>query len=153
MKKQLLRLSISGLLTGLISVGGYMVIDSFDLKGNSIILSASVLAETAEEKTRIRVYEQASPSVVLILTDSGSMGSGFIVSSDGLVITNSPVVEDSNSPVNIKLADRTKVVADIVAFEPNGIDLAAVKIRNQNHLPFLPLASANSFKVGPFVTT
>ena len=145
MKKQLLRLSISGLLTGLISVGGYMVIDSFDLKGNSIILSASVLAETAEEKTRIRVYEQASPSVVLILTDTGSMGSGFIVSSDGLVITN--------SPVNIKLADRTKVVADIVAFEPNGIDLAAVKIRNQNHLPFLPLASANSFKVGPFVTT
>ncbi|MDJ0578698.1 trypsin-like peptidase domain-containing protein [Crocosphaera sp.] len=151
MKKQLLRLSISGLLTGLISVGGYMVIDSFDLKGNSIIPSASVSAETAEEKTRIRVYEQASPSVVLILTDKGSIGSGFIVSSDGLVITNSHVIEDSNSPVDIKLADGTKAVADIVAFEPNGIDLAAIKIRNQNNLPFLPFASANSVKVGQSV--
>ncbi|CCQ66697.1 MULTISPECIES: trypsin-like peptidase domain-containing protein [Crocosphaera] len=151
MNKQLLRFGISGLLTGLISVGGYMVIDSFDLKENSIIPSASVSAQTAEEQTRIRVYEKASPSVVLIFTDKGSMGSGFIVSPDGLVITNSHVVEGANSPVNIKLADGTKAKADIVAFEENGIDLAAVKIRNQNNLPFLPLASANSAKVGQSV--
>ncbi|MDJ0844070.1 trypsin-like peptidase domain-containing protein [Crocosphaera sp.] len=151
MNKQLLKIGISGLLTGLISVGGYMMTSGFDLKGNSIIPSASVSAQTAEEQTRIRVYEKASPSVVLILTDKGSMGSGFIISSDGLVITNSHVVEGSNSPVAITLADGTKAIADIVAFEPNGIDLAAVKIRNQTNLPFVPLASANSVKVGQSV--
>ena len=47
----------------------------------------------------VALFENASPSVVLVLTESGS-GSGSLISSDGLIITNWHVVGDSKS-VNI----------------------------------------------------
>ncbi|HEY9701442.1 MAG TPA: hypothetical protein V6C58_03300, partial [Allocoleopsis sp.] len=47
-----------------------------------------------EEQTRIKVYKTANPAVVTIKHDRGS-GSGFIVSKDGLVITNSHVLENA----------------------------------------------------------
>lgn len=86
----------------------------------------------------------------MIQTNRGS-GSGFIVSSDGLIITNDHVVRDAASPVTIVLANEQKVQADIVGFADNGFDLAAVKIRGASNLPTLPLANAGSIRVGQSV--
>jgi serine protease Do len=77
-----------------------------------------------------------------------SSGSGFIVSSDGLIITNEHVLRGATSPVTIVLANEQKVSADIVGFAENGLDLAAVKIRGASNLPTLPLANAGSIRVG-----
>ena len=104
----------------------------------------------SEEQTRIRVYEKANPAVVAIATLTGH-GSGFIVSPDGLVLTNAHVVQDAASPVAVVLADGKQVLADVVGFAPEGVDLAALKIRNQENLPFLRLAAPGSVRVGQSV--
>lgn len=112
--------------------------------------SNQLLAENSEEKTRIQVYEKASPAVVAIAFGLGH-GSGFIVSPDGLVLTNAHVVQDAPSTVAVVLADGKQVLADVVGFADEGIDLAALKIRNQKNLPFLRLAAPGSVRVGQSV--
>ncbi len=110
---------------------------------------AQNLAQNSAEQEQIRIYEQASPAVVMIQTNRSS-GSGFIVSSDGLIITNEHVLRGATSPVTITLANEQKVLADIVGFADNGFDLAAVKIRGASNLPTLPLASSGTVRVGQF---
>jgi len=109
-----------------------------------------LLASSEEEETRIRVYEEASPCVVTIKTDTGH-GSGFIVSPDGLVLTNAHVVENAPPTVTVILADGRELIADILGFHAQGLDLAALKIRDQNNLPTVTLAPANSVRVGQSV--
>ncbi|WP_293148956.1 MULTISPECIES: trypsin-like peptidase domain-containing protein [unclassified Microcoleus] len=104
------------------------------------------IAENAEEQTNIRVYEKASPAVVTVDT-AKSNGSGTIISPDGMVLTNAHVVS-AGGTVNIILSDGRKLVADVVGFGEEGLDLAVVKIRGQNNLPTIPLARAGSVKVG-----
>lgn len=114
------------------------------------IKSSILVAENSEEQNRIKLYEKASQSVVAIATGFGH-GSGFIVSPDGLVLTNAHVVEHSSKTVAIILADGTQVLADVVGFAPQGLDLAALKIRDQKNLPYLRLATPGSAQVGQFV--
>jgi len=109
-----------------------------------------IVSQNSAEQERIRIYEQASPAVVIIQTNRGS-GSGFIVSSDGLIVTNDRVLQNATSPVTIVLANEQKLQADIVGFADNGLDLAAVKIRGASNLPTLPLASSGSIRVGQSV--
>ncbi|MBK1987336.1 trypsin-like peptidase domain-containing protein [Sphaerospermopsis aphanizomenoides BCCUSP55] len=117
--------------------------------------SNSFIAQNSEEQTRIRVSQKASPAVVYIYAPHSNgrdvnTGSGFIVSADGLIITNAHVLEDAASKtVSVVLADNRRLPADIIGFGKNGLDLAAIKIRNQNNLPTLSLAK--SFKIGQSV--
>lgn len=106
-----------------------------------------ILAQT-EEETRIQVYQQASPSVVKILTTAGGLGSGFIITSDGLIVTNSHVLQGGGNTVNVLLNDGTEAVADVVGYDPEGIDLAAIKIRDGNNLPTLSFADLASLQIG-----
>ncbi len=103
-----------------------------------------------EEQIRIRVYKTANPAVVTIKHDRGS-GSGFIVSKDGFVITNSHVLENAPHTVTVILADGRELIGDVRGFQREGVDLAGVKIRDQNNLPTLKLASSKSVQVGQSV--
>ncbi len=73
-------------------------------------------------------------------------GSGFIVSSDGLVVTNKHVVEDADAEYTIVLTDGKKYAAKVLARDPLN-DLAVLKIDADN-LPTLPLGSSASLKPG-----
>ncbi|MGL5063157.1 MAG: S1C family serine protease, partial [Microcoleus sp.] len=108
--------------------------------------SPGAIAQNASEQTNIRVYERASPAVVTVDTDK-SNGSGTIISPDGMVLTNAHVVAGGGT-VNVILSDGRKLPADVVGFGTDGLDLAVVKIRGQNNLPTIPLASPGSVKVG-----
>ena len=105
--------------------------------------------KTDEEIRRIKLYEKAKKAVVKIQTDTGS-GSGFIVSHDGLVITNIHVVEGADKTVKVILSDGTELTANIVGFHQNQ-DLVLLRIPNQSKLPTLSLASTNSLKQGQSV--
>jgi serine protease Do len=76
------------------------------------------------------------------------MGSGFIISADGIILTNAHVVRDA-SEVVVKLTDRREFRAKVLGSDPQS-DVAVLKIDAKN-LPVVPLASNNDLKVGEWV--
>ncbi len=75
-------------------------------------------------------------------------GSGFIISSDGLIMTNAHVVRDAKD-VTVKLTDRREFQAKVLGADPR-TDVAVLKIDASN-LPVVPLGSASDLKVGEWV--
>lgn len=108
--------------------------------------ASRALAQDVEEDVNVKVYQQASPAVVSIESESGT-GSGSIITADGLVLTNAHVVSGSQK-VKVTLADGREFEGDVVAFGDSGLDLAAVKIIGQTNLPTVKLAAPNTISVG-----
>jgi serine protease Do len=77
-----------------------------------------------------------------------SLGSGFIVSADGYVLTNHHVVKDADEIV-VRLQDRRELVAKVVGSDKRS-DIALLKIDADN-LPVVKMGSANKLKVGEWV--
>jgi len=78
-----------------------------------------------------------------------SMGSGFVFSKDGYIVTNNHVVEGADS-VLVRFSDRQEYDAEIVGTDPRS-DLALLKIDGSG-LPTLQLASRDSeLEVGEWV--
>ena len=76
------------------------------------------------------------------------IGSGFIVSPDGVILTNAHVVRDARE-VTVKLTDRREFRAKVLGSDPK-TDVAVLKIDAKN-LPVVPLARNNDLKVGEWV--
>ena len=77
-----------------------------------------------------------------------TMGSGFIISADGYILTNNHMVENAKE-VKIELADDRKFDAEIIGTDPES-DIAVVKIDAED-LPYLELADSDDLKVGEWV--
>ena len=75
-------------------------------------------------------------------------GSGFIVSADGLILTNAHVVRDAQE-VMVKLTDRREFPAKVLGSDPK-TDVAVLKIEARN-LPALKLGSSKDLRVGEWV--
>jgi serine protease Do len=75
-------------------------------------------------------------------------GSGFIVSKDGLILTNNHVVADANK-VTVILSDRREFDAKVVGRDPT-TDVAVIKIDGQS-LPTVPLGNDETARVGDWV--
>jgi serine protease Do len=76
------------------------------------------------------------------------IGSGFIVSPDGVILTNAHVVRDARE-VTVKLTDRREFRAKVLGSDPK-TDVAVLKIDAKN-LPVVPLSRSNDLKVGEWV--
>jgi serine protease Do len=76
------------------------------------------------------------------------VGSGFIVSSDGIILTNAHVVRGA-SEVTVKLTDRREFAAKVLGFDTK-TDVAVIKIDAKN-LPTLPLGNDRTLAVGSWV--
>jgi serine protease Do len=76
------------------------------------------------------------------------LGSGFIMSSDGLILTNAHVVRDA-SEVTVKLTDRREFRAKVVGMDPE-TDVAVLRIDAKN-LPAVRLGNPAATKVGEWV--
>ncbi|TRZ99443.1 MAG: Do family serine endopeptidase, partial [Rhodocyclaceae bacterium] len=77
-----------------------------------------------------------------------AQGSGFIVSSDGVILTNAHVVRDAKE-VTVKLTDRREFRAKVMGSDPR-TDIAVLKI-DANNLPTVAIGSARNLKVGEWV--
>lgn len=75
-----------------------------------------------------------------------SSGSGFIVSVDGLVVTNKHVVADTEAEYTVLLNDGSKKSAKVMARDPLQ-DLAVLKIEGSN-FPFLKFGDSSKVKIG-----
>ena len=90
-------------------------------------------------------FEERNPSERKI--QSG--GSGFIISSDGYVLTNHHVIEDA-SEITISLNDRREFKAKLIGSDKKA-DVAVLKIDSEKDLPFLILGNSDEVKVGDWV--
>jgi serine protease Do len=75
-------------------------------------------------------------------------GSGFIISPDGVILTNAHVVRDAKE-VTVKLQDRREYRARVLGSDPK-TDVAVLKIDAKN-LPIVPIGRSNDLKVGEWV--
>jgi serine protease Do len=103
-----------------------------------------------DEQRRIKLFEKSKDAVVKIRTTGGT-GSGFIITNDGLVVTNTHVVKNDESQVSEKvkvtLADGTELAANVLG-RSRYQDLALIRIPNQSKLKSLKLAKPESLRVG-----
>ena len=84
-------------------------------------------------------------------------GSGFLINSDGYILTNNHVVDEADT-ITITLLDGRSFKAKLVGKDPT-FDLAVIKIEPKNKdekevvkkLPYLPLGNSDTTEVGEFV--
>ncbi|MGB4811659.1 MAG: Do family serine endopeptidase [Methylophilaceae bacterium] len=77
-----------------------------------------------------------------------SLGSGVIVSEQGLILTNNHVVAAADE-IEVAMADGRKIPAKVVGTDPD-TDLALIKIE-ADHLPAITFASSEKINVGDVV--
>ncbi len=114
-----------------------------------------VIDADAEEQLLINIYERVNPAVVNVdvaastpgdLTDYGS-GSGFVIDSEGHIVTNNHVVENAEE-MRVTFADGTVAQAELVARDVNS-DLAVIKVDvDPERLVPLVLGDSSSLRVG-----
>ena len=133
---------VSGVVGGVIGVGGYML---------STAPAAVVVNNTDSVNWVTGASSKALPSVVTISVSSaneGGSGSGVFLTADGYILTNAHVVTlsgaSANPKVTVKTLDGKIYPADIVGTDPNN-DLAVIKISAAG--AFTPIEWADSSKV------
>ncbi len=84
--------------------------------------------------TALQPPAQAPASVVALLTGDG-MGSGFLISSEGLLLTNRHVVGAARY-LKVRWADGGETVGEVLRSDP-GRDIALVKTDAQGHSPLV----------------
>jgi len=77
------------------------------------------------------------------------VGSGFVISSDGYILTNNHVIDDATQ-IRIKLSDGKEYDAKVVGRDPK-TDLALLKAEGASNLHPLQLGDSDSLKVGNWV--
>ncbi len=117
---------------------------------------------TGKELTSQEVIELATPSVVGIKTlieqnygyfygtqTYSGVGSGFIITDDGYVVTNYHVIEDAVS-IKVILSDNTEYDAETVGFDELS-DVAVLKINADVKLPALVIGNSDAVVAGDTV--
>lgn len=80
--------------------------------------------------------------------DSTSLGSGFIISPDGYILTNHHVIADADEVI-VRLSSRSELKAKVVGSDKSS-DVALLKVEAKN-LPTLKIGDSNQLKVGEWV--
>jgi serine protease Do len=80
--------------------------------------------------------------------EAQSLGSGFIISADGYVLTNNHVVAGADEII-VRLPDRSELEAKLIGADPRS-DLALLKVEGKN-LPTVKLGKSEDLKVGEWV--
>ena len=78
-----------------------------------------------------------------------SLGSGVIVSPDGVIVTNNHVIQGMTE-IKVVLNDRREYNAELVLADPQ-TDLAVLEIESDEPLPYLTFANSDSLLVGDIV--
>ncbi|MGI6226498.1 MAG: trypsin-like peptidase domain-containing protein [Peptococcales bacterium] len=81
---------------------------------------------------------------------SRGLGSGFIISQDGYIVTNNHVVEGA-SKINVYLTSKKDPYQAKLIGADKQLDLAVLKIEAGNRLPFLEFGDTNKLEVGSWV--
>lgn len=81
--------------------------------------------------------------------DAKSLGSGFIISKDGYVLTNNHVIQDADEIV-VRLSDKRELEAKVIGTDKRS-DIALLKIDAKGDLPVAKIGKSSKLKVGEWV--
>jgi len=114
---------------------------------------ASAWVPLVSQGDLVSLYQAVNPGVVAIraTTAAGeSQGTGFVVDTDGHIVTNAHVVLDADT-IEIDFPSGLKVWAELIGMEENS-DLAVLRVDvPQGELVPLTLGDSSSLSVGQFV--
>ncbi len=110
---------------------------------------APVVSLTDEQDRLVAIYQTVNPGVVTILAGN-SLGSGWVYSADGYIVTNAHVV-GSEKKVEVDFPTGTKIYGDVIGADQNS-DLAVIKVSvSASELHPLTLGDSDTLKVGHLV--
>lgn len=78
-----------------------------------------------------------------------SLGSGFVINEDGLILTNNHVVADADE-INVQFSNEKKYPAKVIGVDEK-TDVAVIKIKADKTLPYVPLGDSESLDIGDWV--
>ncbi len=152
-------------------IGGILLVSSnssiakkLGFSGNGSISIPTTTTEKVvvqESSAIIDSANKVSPAVVSITTkstvqdifgqvsQSESAGTGFVITSDGLILTNKHVVSDQTAAYTVVMSDGKSYDAKVQSVDPLN-DLAVVKIDARN-LPVVELGDSDQLQVGQWV--
>jgi serine protease Do len=87
--------------------------------------------------------------------EAQSLGSGFIITADGYVVTNNHVIQPDSGraqlqEVTVTMPDGTEYPAEVVGTDPQS-DLAVLKINRREPFPYVHFGNSNDARVGDWV--
>jgi len=125
-----------------VNISTEQVIDVSDQLGPDFQVPDSPLGE------RFRDFlENQDPNAMPRRT--ATLGSGFIIDSSGIVVTNNHVIEKADE-ITVNLSDGTALVATILGRDPK-TDIAVLKVEPKEPLPFVEFGSSAEARVGDWV--
>lgn len=104
-----------------------------------------VVGSVAESVVHIAVEKKVKDQRTRQDRSQNGAGSGFIISSDGFIITNNHVVENADS-IKVSFVDGRRVTADIKGTDPS-TDLAVLKV-DESGLKAMQLGDSSALQVG-----
>ena len=93
--------------------------------------------------------QQPGPQAPGPRSESRSLGSGFIITHDGYILTNAHVVEGADE-INVKFTDKREYKAKVVGADKR-TDVALIKIDGGSSLPVVKFGDPGKLKVGEWV--
>ena len=131
-----------------------------DNDSNELIVSNGDYGETVGEVTGIErsyeyslidIFEKSEESIVQVSVlrgeSDGGMGSGFVYSDEGYVITNQHVVQDAKK-VMITFLDGEAYIGNVIGVDRD-LDIAVVKVEPTNtYLQPIKIGDSSKLKVG-----
>ncbi len=96
-----------------------------------------------------RGFPQQGPQAPRERQAPQSLGSGFILSKDGYVLTNNHVIAGADA-IFVRLSDRRELQAELVGADPRS-DLALLKIDAGDDLPVVRMGNSSELKAGEWV--
>ncbi|MBI4716071.1 MAG: DegQ family serine endoprotease [Nitrospirae bacterium] len=78
-----------------------------------------------------------------------SLGSGFLISREGLILTNHHVIENAERII-VRLNDEREFTAEVIGRD-HKTDLALIRIRGEGDFPVVPLGDSSDLEVGDWV--
>uniref|UniRef100_UPI003564FA5D Do family serine endopeptidase n=1 Tax=Actibacterium sp. TaxID=1872125 RepID=UPI003564FA5D len=80
---------------------------------------------------------------------SQALGSGFVISEDGYIVTNNHVIEKADQ-IEIEFFTGERLEATVIGTDPN-TDIALLKVESDKPLPFVPFGDSDIARVGDWV--
>src|SRR5450759_4677416 len=108
----------------------------------------SEIIVTAVEKAKNAVVKIDKYTLLRGNERATGTGSGFVFSSDGLILTNAHVIENSDR-LNVSLLDRNEFSGEIIGTDKD-TDIAIIKVFGSGYTP-VRLGSSDDLKIGQLV--